>query len=151
MYQYSTSRTKNKQRFIFIKALIIRMIITYEWMNFHLADRSNRISSNHDSLMLGMSCCHVFSQGFSPNSHHFTFHPTQEDVSKTEELPVFPPQLLFIDLQTLRGHSVGAPMDCLLSCSHATNITASYHLQEIEPLCCSFPGVFLLPVQRGSP
>lgn len=41
----------------------------------------------------------------------------------------------------LKGQHVVPQMYCLLSDSHTTNITASSHLQEINPLCSCFPGI----------
>lgn len=44
--------------------------------------------------------------------------------------------------QILKGQHLRPQMSCLLSSSHTANITTASQLQEIDPLCCCFPGVF---------
>lgn len=84
----------------------------------HVTACFNRITNNPESFMLSTMSCNVSSHRFSPNSHLFS--SKKGDDSKTNRYTV-----AFINHQTLWGHNVVAPMYCLLSSSHTTNITAS--------------------------
>lgn len=95
--------------------------------------------------MLSMNSYHVLFQRFSPNSHQLTYNPTHGDVPKTEE---FPRHLLLSNTKQSEATVLSV---CLLSCSDATHFTASYQLQEIDPLCYCFPEAIPLQGHRGSP